>query len=102
MKFVKFFKNGAADYDPRQKTFAEFTCENCNHVLDIDVTGFSKSFNISKPRACPNCKCINASDYVSNLQKEIEKLTEQKNEIQIRIDNMIKEIETKKETSSQI
>lgn len=74
MKYLRTFKGGAADHDPRCKTWAEFKCENCGHIDCLDITA-NHTFNKYKPRICPKCKTYSEEDLNNNIKKEIEELT---------------------------
>jgi hypothetical protein len=37
MIFVRTYKGGGADHDPRQKTWAEFHCDVCGENEDVDI-----------------------------------------------------------------
>lgn len=92
MKFVRTYKSGGSDNDPRQKTWAEFACTVCGEKQDIDITR-NASFDFTKERKCLKCGCTGEADRVFNLKKEVEKLTETKSKLEIQIASLCEEIE---------
>jgi len=94
MYFVRTYKSGGADHDPRQKTWAEFHCSICGNDHNIDVTSTYKTFDFQRERVCPHCKQLNSEDRKKNIQAEIDKLTEDKRKIDIKIKQLIKELES--------
>lgn len=91
MYFVRTFKAGG-DHDPRQKIWAEFECTCCREKNHIDVTTMMHTFDFKRERVCPKCKKTSPEDYKKNLQKEIERLTETKQNIDIQIEEMISKL----------
>jgi hypothetical protein len=93
MIYKKTFKN-SFDYDPRQKTFAVFSCNICGNEEDFDITG-NRTFDFLRERLCPKCKCFGGSDYISNLNARIKVLTESKKKIDIEIELLIRQVAEK-------
>ena len=93
MYFVREYKGGGADYDPRQKHYAEFNCLVCNKLSDIDITGRADTFDFQRERICLHCGQKSPQDSLLNLKAQIEQLTQQKNNLAIKIDQLIREAE---------
>ena len=94
MYFLRKYGSGvnSTRTDPRDKIFAEYKCDSCGYVADIDITR-SPSFDFQEPRKCPSCKSVGSSDRIKNLKTEIEELTKQENKIQIKIDSLCREVD---------
>lgn len=90
MYFVRTFKTGCGDYDPRQKKWAVYKCSICGKETEIDIT-YNGTFDYSCDRRCPHCKSLGKDDRLNNIKAEIETLTEKKSEIQIKIDKLCRE-----------
>jgi hypothetical protein len=99
MRFNRFFGSGykSTRSDPLEKIFAEFVCDLCGETNDIDVSSTMNTFDPTRERRCPSCKQINASDRENNLKAALEKLTSDKNRIQIEIEKIEREINQLKE-----
>jgi rubredoxin len=94
MFFKRKYKSGGADYDPRQRVWAEFVCSNCGHIEDIDISGGKEAtFIFDQERLCPKCHTYNSDDYKKNLQAEIEKLTLSKRNIEVQIEECIRKMD---------
>lgn len=93
MKFVRTYKSGGGDNDPRQKTWAEFQCSECGEKHDIDITR-NASFDFAKERKCPACGCVSHADRIFNLKAEVEKLTVTKSKLEVQIASLCEEIES--------
>jgi len=91
MEFVRTYKSGGEDYDPRQIKWAEFNCTVCGEETNIDVTA-NGSFDYERVRECPHCKSFGKDDYKNNIKKKIKSLTMQQSKIQVEIDKAIREL----------
>lgn len=110
MYFVRLFGSGlnSKTSDPREKVWAEFHCSLCGEDTEIDVTGRRDTFQFDRERRCPKCGQIDAEDKSLNLKAQLDKLTSDKNRIQIEIDKIERELnemlnskENKNETNHQ-
>ncbi len=93
MYYLRSYTSGGADYDPRQKLWAEFHCNACGENSDIDITSTRHTFQFDRERKCHHCGCVNPEDKVLNLQAQIDKLTADKERINVEIDRLCNEIE---------
>lgn len=93
MYFVRTYKSGGADYDPRQQIFAEFECSVCGEKTDVNVTT-NKTFDYSRIRKCPHCKSFDETDQLNSLKKEVELLIEQRENINKKIFELNNKIES--------
>jgi len=95
MYFVKKFGSAlnTTRRDPRDKLWAEFKCDVCGHVHNIDVSTTFHTFNFDAVRSCPKCHSLGTDDRLKNIQTQVEQLTEKKSEIQIKIDQLCREAE---------
>jgi len=92
MYFVRMYKNGCGNYDPRQRTWAVYHCSVCGEDTDIDVTRVMSTFQFDRDRKCPYCGCVSPDDKEKNLKAQLNKLTTQKSRIQIEIDKIEREL----------
>jgi hypothetical protein len=92
MYFVKTFKAGGSDYDPRQKIWATYHCSLCNKDSYIDITRVIQSYDYSEERRCTHCHAINSEDKFINLKAQLDKLTTEKSRLQIEIDKIEREL----------
>jgi hypothetical protein len=102
MYHIRTYKGGGADHDPRQKIWAEFKCGICGHVEDVDITGRQHTFQFNVSRLCPKCKCHDKNDRLIAIKKEIEELTSTKDNIEVTIEELTKELEKLSETSTEV
>jgi len=93
MYYVRRYTAGGMDYDPRQKHWAVYHCDNCGEDVDIDITRHFETYDLSTPKKCPHCKCLDPEDHEKNLKSKIKDLTLKKNRIQIEIDQIIRELD---------
>lgn len=92
MYFVRKYKSGGGDYDPRQKRWAVFHCALCGHDEDINITRTESTFQYDRERRCPACGQLNAGDREKNLKAQLEKLTHEKSKIEIEIEKLVREL----------
>lgn len=92
MYFVRTYKNGCGDYDPRQIIWAEFHCSVCGEDTDINVTRTMTTFQFDRDRVCPHCHCLDPSDKAKNLQSQLDKLTTDKSRIEVEIEKIEREL----------
>jgi hypothetical protein len=92
MYFVKTYKSGGEDYDPRQRTWALFKCGLCNKDNVIDITRIKDTFDFSCERRCEKCGMINSEDKILNMKAQLNKLTVEKSRIQIQIEQIEREL----------
>jgi len=92
MYFVRTYKSGGEDWDPRQKIWAEFHCALCDEDSDIDVTRVMDTFQFDRERKCPHCGCLDADDREKNLKAQLEKLTHDKSKIEVEIEKIEREL----------
>lgn len=93
MYFVRTYKSGAPDYDPRQKEWAEFHCDVCGEDSDLEVTNRTSQFDFKRERMCPHCKQTNPEDRIKNIEAQINKLTKERKRIEVEIESLIKSLE---------
>lgn len=89
MKFQKTYTTGFGN-DPRNKTFAVFTCEVCGKRDDVEVRlgcSFSK-----EDRRCSKCGALGHTDQRLRLQSELSSLEQQEAVIQRRRDEILAEL----------
>ncbi|MDD5651736.1 MAG: hypothetical protein PHF86_15175 [Candidatus Nanoarchaeia archaeon] len=98
MYFVKTYKAGGADYDPRQKIWALYRCSLCKKESLIEVTRTIDTFDFSVERRCEKCGMINSDDRVINMKAQIDKLTMEKSRIQVQIEKLETELNEVTET----
>ena len=91
--FVRQYKSGGADHDPRQKYWAVFHCDVCGDDEDVDITGRQHTFQFNASRLCPKCLCHGKNDRLIAIKKEIEELTSTKDNIEVTIEKLIAELE---------
>jgi len=96
MYFVRLFGSGVdtTSMDPRDKIWAEFHCSLCGKDSEIDVTRVSKTFQYDVERRCPHCKQLNSGDRMRDLKAQLDKLTADKNRIDIEIEKIEREMNT--------
>jgi DNA-directed RNA polymerase subunit RPC12/RpoP len=99
MYYVRTFKSGAGDYDPRQRIWAVYKCALCDKETEIDITRVERSFQF-RERVCPHCGQLNAEDKVINLKAQINKLTVDKSRIEVEIGRLERELNECKTTLS--
>lgn len=92
MKFVRTYIGGAPEYDPRHKKWAVYHCDVCGEDTDIDVTRVMNTFDFNRSRKCPECSHTDIENKKESIKKQIEKLTEEKCNIEIRIEQLIQEL----------
>lgn len=92
MHFVRTYKGGGANYDPRQKHYAVYHCEVCGSDEDVDITGRAHQVQFDKPRRCPKCKMIDKNDRIFSVRKEIERLTATQDDISVQIEQLTTEL----------
>ena len=92
MFFQRKYKNGCADYDPRQIIWAEFHCALCGKDTDINITRVTETFQFDRERRCPHCGHIDSADREKNLNAQLEKLTFDKSKIEVQIDKLEREL----------
>lgn len=97
MYHVRTYKGGAASYDPRQITWAVFHCDVCGEKEEMNITGRESTFQFHVARRCPHCKSIGKDDRIILVRKEIEKLTETRNTIDVTIEKLTAELESLQE-----
>ena len=92
MKYTGFYTNGP-DHDPRTKYFAKYECEECGHQHnDVQSWAFrSGKFMPKYDMKCQACGSYGLTDEakVKQIKDEIESLTQNKSNIEIRIDSLI-------------
>lgn len=94
MYFVRFFMNGPK-YDARTKEWAEMKCDVCGNEHHIDVTRSKSKFEVEKEIKCPHCGMVDFEDRESQIKSKIARLTEEKSKIDVEIEQLFKEFETK-------
>jgi predicted nucleic-acid-binding Zn-ribbon protein len=93
MLFVR--KTGFSNLtDPRQKKYAIYKCDVCQHEESYDVTN-NPTFDYTSAKRCPNCKSLSNEEYIESLRKKIDNLTNEKNRITIQIEKLTSELESK-------
>jgi len=105
MYYVRKYKSGAGDHDPRQIYWAVFHCDVCGEDSDINVTSTIQTFDFGRVRKCPSCKSVGKGDYLRNLKVKKEELFDKRITLQIEIDRVcaeIEELESKSATQDEI
>lgn len=97
MYYVRKYKSGGGDYDPRQRIWAVFHCAACDTDNDIDITRVLQTFQFDRDRKCPQCGCVCPEDKTKNLQAQLNKLLSDKSKIEIEIDKIERELNETKE-----
>lgn len=69
MYYVRTFKSGGGDHDPRQKRWAEYRC-HCGHEHQVDITR-NKKFDETVDILCPSCKTMSLDDDINKIEMEI-------------------------------
>lgn len=99
MQFIR--KTGFSNLtDPRQKKYAIYKCDVCQHEESYDVTN-NPTFDYNSVKRCPNCKSLSNEEYVDSLRKKIDNLINEKNRISIQIEKLISELELKENSIKQ-
>jgi hypothetical protein len=98
MYFQRRYKTGTGNADPRQKEYAVYFCDACNKTTYIDVS-YNGDFDYVRPRVCPLCKSMGKEDRAQSIQREVALLTQKKTELEVRIEQLIREAETLKENA---
>lgn len=87
-------KTGFSDTtDPRQQKYAVYSCDGCKHTEYYNVT-YNFKFDYG-PKRCPKCGSISSEEYLESIKQKINSLTEEKSRIEIQIEKLITELETK-------
>ena len=94
MHFVRLFGGGLDKNraDPRDKVWAEYHCSLCGQDSEIDVTRVVDTYQYDVERRCPHCKQINSEDKIQSLKAQLDKLTADKNRIDIEIERVEREM----------
>lgn len=92
MYYVRTFKGGGQDYDPRQKRFAEYLCDVCGKIECFDITT-NATFNFTKARKCPKCGSLGEEDYKRNIQQQIDKIISDIDKAQKKKEELEKELQ---------
>jgi hypothetical protein len=87
MYFVRTFHGGGGPHDPRRKLWAEFQCDNCNNLAEIDITT-NNTFDFDRERVCPKCKTLGLNDAKKSLERERERLIRQRSLIDEKINEI--------------
>lgn len=102
MHFIKLTGSAlTTNTDPRCKLWAEFHCDLCDKNSWVDVTSRRASFDFERERRCSHCGQISSVDRELNLKANIDRLTQEKNRIQVQIDTLINELGEVKELSNE-
>jgi uncharacterized Zn finger protein (UPF0148 family) len=95
MYFLRYFKSGGADYDPRQKHWAELKCDVCGNLHQIEVTGTKMGrFNPDEDLVCPSCGMKDFMDRRNQIRSKIARLTESRDRIDVEISELLVELES--------
>lgn len=91
MYYIRSFIGGGANYDPRQRKYAEYLCDNCNHIECFDIT-CNPTFNFTKSRRCPKCGSLGVDDYKLNIKKQIDQIISDIDKAQKKKEELEKEL----------
>jgi DNA-directed RNA polymerase subunit RPC12/RpoP len=84
MYFVRFFKSGGENYDPRQKITAVYKCLSCGN--EHWESGANPAYlNTKEEKRCPKCKCLHLEDERKNLFFKRDFLETQKKQIEMEL-----------------
>ncbi len=92
MYFLRTYKAGGGDHDPRQIIWAEFQC-HCGEKTDFNITT-NKTFDFQRIRKCPVCKSFGEDDFINSLRIERLRLFEEREKINVKIFEIDKKIES--------
>lgn len=81
--YVRTYKSGAGDYDPRQIIWAQYLCFDCNKKTDIRIPDI-KTFRFADV-PCSHCGSVKAGDRYAALSAERNRL---QNEVATRLTRM--------------
>jgi hypothetical protein len=92
MRFVRVFKSGGEDYDPRQHRVAEWACDVCKYV---HWEGHINEATLDKmaKKKCPKCGSYSVQDRINALKLRKTELDKEQIRIQQEKTNVQKEIE---------
>lgn len=78
--YVRTYKSGAGDYDPRQITWAQYHCADCNQKTDVRIPDVRTFRYTDVP--CEHCGSVKAGDRYAALSAERNRL---QNEVALRL-----------------
>ena len=99
MYFVRTFKNGYQEHDPRRKRFAEYKCSNCGETEWVEIY-WNSIVDTTRQIKCDHCNSYGKDDYLNNLISKKGELEKQKTKLEEEIVKLSKEIESQQLTPS--
>lgn len=96
MYYLRQFKGGGGDQDPRQKLWGEFKCDTCGKLEWVEIKQ-PNLFQYDKIITCPKCGSKGKDDLIKALETKKTQLELEHVRIKAEIEKVIKELDSFKQ-----